>query len=108
MGTPHFAPEPDWTITLSQAEFPWRQVKVSDFSPLQCYKKFTELITDEFLFNKHVRGESELTYKKLIKAHSRQMGKKRQRISLSKISNVKAEAESLIRMKQAEVEERKR
>jgi hypothetical protein len=66
LGTPHYAPEPDWTITLNRREFPWNEIKVSDFSTSQCYKMYRELIPDEFAFNKSVRGESFNTFKKLI------------------------------------------
>jgi hypothetical protein len=69
---------------------------------------FKTLIPDEFAFNKHVRGETDSTYKKLIKAHTKTQGKSSYRVTLSKITDVKAEAESLIRLRQAQAQESKK
>lgn len=37
LGTPNFENDPDWTITLSEIDFPWWEIKFGDFSPLDCY-----------------------------------------------------------------------
>ena len=62
LSTPQFGPEPDWTITHSKSQFPW-EIPNLDFTPEECREKYKELVPDEFMFNKHVRGESEHTYR---------------------------------------------
>jgi len=37
IGMPHFDNDPDWTITLSKMDFPWREIKFGDFKPIECY-----------------------------------------------------------------------
>lgn len=54
VGTPAFDYEPDWTVTQSEIEFPWSEVRFGDFTTAECYQKFKQLITDEFQFNKYV------------------------------------------------------
>ncbi len=58
IGTPYFDDDPDWTITLSQLDFPWKEIKFGDFTTAECYEKYKISITDELLFNKFVRGET--------------------------------------------------
>jgi len=51
IGMPNYDNDPDWTVTLSQIDFPWKNVKFGEFSALDCYQKYKSEITDEFLFN---------------------------------------------------------
>ena len=62
---------------------------------MQAYKVYKSLITNEFEFNKSVRGESESTYKKVMKKHQKITGRARRR-NLTKITNYRAEAETVI------------
>ena len=54
IGSPYFDDDPDWTIALSQLDFPWKEIKFGDFTPAECYEKYKLSITDELLFNKFV------------------------------------------------------
>lgn len=40
LGTPIYEYEPDWSITLSEIEFPWAEIKFGDFSSFECYQKY--------------------------------------------------------------------
>jgi hypothetical protein len=40
LGTPMYDSDPDWSITLSQIEFPWKEVRFGEFSALECYQKY--------------------------------------------------------------------
>lgn len=83
LGTPMFDNEPEWSITLSQIDFPWREIWFGDFTPNECYAKYKELITDEFDFNRYIWGETQTTYKKLVWGYQR--GNKQYRVTLSKV-----------------------
>jgi len=59
------------------------------------------MITDEFEFNKHVRGEFKLTYWNVIKNHSWHSNIK---YRINKIADVKSEAEKIIKNKKERAE----
>jgi len=68
--------------------------------------KYKQLITDEFQFNKYIRGESTSAYKKYLKNQSK-IGNIR--VTLAKnITDPRLEAENIIRYKHMQFEENKR
>ena len=38
--SPMFPLEIDWTITLSQNDFPWNEIKFNGFSSKDCFEKY--------------------------------------------------------------------
>jgi hypothetical protein len=36
----------DWTITLSRNDFPWHEIAFEQFTPKECYEKFTSIVKD--------------------------------------------------------------
>ena len=64
---------------------------------------FKILITDEFDFNRKIRGETIQTYKKLIKAHRRMI----KNTSIEHLS-IKEQAEEIMRIKHLQSEDEKK
>ena len=102
MGTPHFPSDPDWTITLSKKSFPWKEVAFDDFSVEDCFQMYSNLVPDEFEFNKKVRGATVSTYKKLVKIHRNLI-----KYTTFENSSLKDQAEEIMRLKKLQFEEAK-
>jgi hypothetical protein len=55
----------DWTVTLSRNDFPWHEVAFENFSPKECFEKYTSIVKDPQTFLKKVLGLKE-KYKKMM------------------------------------------
>jgi hypothetical protein len=52
-------------ITLSRNDFPWNEIKFSDYSAKDCFEKYSSLIKDSNTFLRKVLGLKE-KYKKMM------------------------------------------
>lgn len=55
----------DWTVTLSRNDFPWHEIAFENFTPKECFEKYTSIVKDPQTFLKKVLGLKE-KYKKMM------------------------------------------
>ena len=58
--------ELEWKVTLSRYDFPWHEIAFGFFSPKECYKMYSSLVSDVHSFLKKVLGDK-VKYQKMIK-----------------------------------------
>lgn len=69
-GNPIYLQELDWAVTVSKYEFPWHDIASEmNFSPKECYEKYTSMIRDPHAFLTKVLsagGQPREKYQKLM------------------------------------------
>ena len=64
-GSPLYALDADWTVTLSRNDFPWHEIAFAPFTPRECYEKYISIVKEPHTFLKKVLGLKE-KYKKMM------------------------------------------
>jgi len=54
LGNPMHPQELDWAITFSKFNFPWREIAFNQFSPKECYTKYTSTVREARVFFKKI------------------------------------------------------